>query len=185
LKTVIVRRHLSRPRLLFHILPPLLFNIFPGIRMNRSFVRVAFLFSAAVASSACHHAGIASSTTASPSATPQGSAAARASNAMPAGVTVASIALGDSLFHAKTCVRCHGADAKGAQNGPDLTTSTHLHVDGTYPAFVKLITSGVPKDSIKEPSHRFAMQPRGGSQSPLTDDQVLAVAAYVYSLSHK
>jgi mono/diheme cytochrome c family protein len=160
--------------LLFHILPPFPSNIFPGIRMNRSFVRVAFLFSAAVASSACHHAGTAAS-----------SAAARASNAMPAGVTMASIALGDSLFHAKTCVRCHGADAKGAQNGPDLTRSTHLHVDGTYPAFVKLITSGVPKDSIKVPSHRFAMQPRGGSQSPLTDDQVLAVAAYVYSLSHK
>jgi mono/diheme cytochrome c family protein len=29
------------------------------------------------------------------------------------------------------------------------------------------------------------MQPRGGNQNPLTDEQVRAVAAYVYSLSHK
>lgn len=109
----------------------------------------------------------------------------RASNGLPAGVTASTIALGDSLFHAKSCVRCHGADAKGAQNGPDLTTATHLHVNGTYQDFVRLITSGVPKDSVKVASHRFAMQPRGGTQSPLTDDQILAVAAYVYSLSHK
>ena len=45
--------------------------------------------------------------------------------------------------------------------------------------------SGVPADSIKDKSHRFAMRPKGGGQTPLTDDQVKAVAAYVYSLSHQ
>lgn len=104
---------------------------------------------------------------------------------MPAGVTTAMIAEGDSLFHSSGCVRCHGADAKGAQNGPNLTGPTFLHVNGTYPDFVRLITSGVPADSIKDSSHRFPMRPRGGGQHPLTDDQVKAVAAYVYSLSHK
>jgi len=104
---------------------------------------------------------------------------------MPAGVTAQTIALGDSLFHAGTCVRCHGADAKGAQNGPDLTAAKHLHVNGTYEDFVRLITSGVPRDSIQDKSHRFGMQPRGSSQKPLDDTQVHAVAAYIYSLSHK
>lgn len=95
------------------------------------------------------------------------------------------VALGDSLFHAKSCARCHGADAKGAQNGPDLTASKHMHVNGTYNDFVRVITSGVPKDSIQDKSHRFAMQPRGSGQSPLSDGEIRSVAAYVYTLSHK
>ena len=107
------------------------------------------------------------------------------SGGLPAGVTTAMIAEGDSLFHAASCVRCHGADAKGAQNGPSLMGPTFMHVNGTYEDFVRLIMSGVPADSIKDKSHRFAMRPKGGGQTPLTDDQVKAVAAYVYSLSHK
>ena len=95
------------------------------------------------------------------------------------------ISEGDSLFHKASCVRCHGADASGAQNGPSLKGPTFLHVNGTYEDYVRIITSGVPADSIKDKSHRFAMRPKGGGQVPLTDDQVKAVAAYVYSLSHK
>ena len=136
---------------------------------NRSLVRAIVLGSVVIAAGACHRAGAARPVIAG----------------LPVGMTLQTIALGDSLFHARSCVRCHGADAKGAQNGPDLTTTTHLHVNGTYDDFVRLITSGVPKDSIKVSSHRFAMQPRGGTQSPLTDEQVRAVAAFVYSLSHK
>lgn len=137
-----------------------------------------------LASSACHKSG-GSPTAASPSVSPQGSAAARSMSGLPAGVTATTIALGDSLFHASTCVRCHGADAKGAQNGPDLTTAKHTHVNGTYQDFVRLITTGVPKDSVQDKSHRYAMQPRGGIQKPLSDEQIRAVAAFVYSLSHK
>ena len=107
------------------------------------------------------------------------------SGGLPAGVTTAMIAEGDSLFHAASCVRCHGADAKGAQNGPSLMGPTFMHVNGTYEDFVRLIMSGVPADSIKDKSHRFPMRPKGGGQTPLTDDQVKSVAAYVYSLSHK
>jgi mono/diheme cytochrome c family protein len=94
------------------------------------------------------------------------------------------VALGDSLFHARSCARCHGATATGAQNGPNLTTSTHLHVDGSYDGFVKIITNGVPADQIKDKSHQFAMRPRGGNP-PLSDDEIKSVAAYVYTLSHK
>ncbi len=94
------------------------------------------------------------------------------------------IAQGDSIFHAASCRRCHGPDAKGAQNGPNLTGPTWLHVNGSYDDFVRIITSGVPTDSIKDKSHQFAMRGRGGNP-PFTDDQIKAVAAYVYSLSHK
>ena len=105
----------------------------------------------------------------------------------PSAVTPAMITMGDSIFHAASCQRCHGPDAKGATNGPNLTGPTFLHIKGTgsYNDFLNVIMSGVPADSIKDPSHRQPMRPRGGGQTPLTDDQVKAVAAYVYSLSHK
>jgi cytochrome c oxidase cbb3-type subunit 3 len=104
--------------------------------------------------------------------------------AMPAGVTMAMVATGDSLFHARNCKNCHGADAKGAQNGPDLTSGHFMHISGSYEDIVKIITTGVPKDQIKDPSHQFAMRPGGGGNPPLTEDQIRDVAAYVYSLSH-
>jgi mono/diheme cytochrome c family protein len=95
------------------------------------------------------------------------------------------IAMGDSIFHAKSCVRCHGADAKGRTNGPDLTSSTHLQVDGTYADFIRIITNGVALDQIKDKSHTLPMRARGGQPPLLTDDEIKAVAAYVYTLSHK
>jgi mono/diheme cytochrome c family protein len=152
--------------------------------MSHTFGRPSVLLIAAAAIAACSSGTKSASTAPSPSAS-QNAAAAKTSNGLPAGVTMAMVAEGDSLFHTAGCVRCHGADAKGAQNGPNLTGPTFLHVNGTYDDFVRLITSGVPADSIKDSSHRFPMRPRGGGQHPLTDDQVKAVAAYVYSLSHK
>ena len=140
---------------------------------------------AAAAFAACHKSAPMAGPT--PAGAPSSSVAAKAANAMPAGVTAATIAMGDSIFHARSCAGCHGATAKGGTGGPDLTTSTHLHVNGSYEDFVRIITNGVPRDSIKVPTHRFAMQPRGTNRNapPLSDDQINAVAAYVYSLSHK
>ena len=106
-----------------------------------------------------------------------------ASPALPAGVTVAMIAIGDSTFHASTCVRCHGADAKGRPNGPDLTDSQWAQITGTYPEIVQIITDGVPKEKVKLSTAQFGMRARGGAN--LTDDQIKNVAAYVYSISHR
>ncbi len=98
----------------------------------------------------------------------------------PAGVTPAAIALGDSLFHsAGNCYACHGANAQGAV-GPNLTDAEWIHSDGSYDAIVKQITTGVTAEESKS---KIPMPPKGGSS--ITDDQVKAVAAYVYSLSHK
>ncbi len=45
-------------------------------------------------------------------------------------------------------------------------------------------TRGVPATAIKDSTHKFPMGARGGRMN-LTDPQVKAVAAYVYSLSRK
>ncbi len=103
---------------------------------------------------------------------------------LPAAVTPAAVALGDSIFNTASCQRCHGKGAVGATNGPNLTAGKWQHGSGSYEDIVKTITAGVPKDSIKDSSHPFAMRPRGGVNPLLTDDQVAAVAAYVYKISH-
>ena len=99
------------------------------------------------------------------------------------GITPQQIALGDSIFHGQvgggTCTACHGQDAKGTAIAPDLTDSKWINGDGSYPFLVNTITNGVPKPK----EHPAPMPPKGGA--PLTDDQVKAVAAYEYSLSHK
>jgi mono/diheme cytochrome c family protein len=59
-----------------------------------------------------------------------------------------------------------------------------MHMTGSYDEIVHIITEGIPADSIKDKSHRFPMRARGGQAPLLTDDQVHAIAAYVYSLSH-
>jgi mono/diheme cytochrome c family protein len=105
-----------------------------------------------------------------------GPAAAQA----PAGVTPAAIAKGDSIYHKSgNCYACHGANAQGAV-GPNLTDSTWIHSDGSYDAIVKQITTGVPQNESKS---GIVMPPKGGST--ISDDDVKAVAAYVWSLGHK
>lgn len=98
----------------------------------------------------------------------------------PAEVTPAAIAKGDTIYH-KTglCYACHGTNAEGAV-GPNLTDGEWLHGDGSYAMIVATVTAGVPADKAKK---GIPMPPKGGSS--ITDEEVKAVAAYVYSLSHK
>lgn len=100
--------------------------------------------------------------------------------APPASVTPAAIAQGDSIYHKDgLCYACHGSNAEGAV-GPSLTDAEWLHGDGSYDMIVATVTAGVPVEKAKK---GIAMPPKGGSS--ITADQVKAVAAYVYSLSHK
>lgn len=115
-----------------------------------------------------------------PSASPP-AAAAMTFNA--ADITPQLIALGDSIFHGLvaigTCQSCHGEDATGPTGiAPNLRDSEWLHSDGSWEGIFKTVQSGVlaPK---KFPG---VMLPMGGSA--LTPDQLRAVTAYVYSLSH-
>ena len=111
-------------------------------------------------------------------------AAAPKGPVMPAGVTPASIAMGDSIFNGTgaPCQRCHGQKGVGGQNGPSLVAGPWLHSTGKYEEIVSTITTGVPRTALKDQTRRFPMNPRGGPMN-LTDDQVKAVAAYVYSIS--
>lgn len=103
---------------------------------------------------------------------------------LPAGVTLALIAEGDSLFNSRSCSRCHGAKAIGGPNAPSLVRTAWDHGSGSYEDIVKTIIAGVPKEAFKVPTRPNAMRARGGQQPLLTDPQVNAVAAYVWSLNH-
>jgi mono/diheme cytochrome c family protein len=114
-----------------------------------------------------------------------GVAAKAAAPATPAEVTPARVALGDSLFNNGGCMRCHGAKGVGAQNGPALNDSAWDQLTtGSYDEIRALIVSGVPKEKIKVTTRPNAMGPRGGRMN-LDDEQISAVAAYVWTLSHK
>ena len=109
-----------------------------------------------------------------PKPPPTGSAAA------PAGVTPELIAQGDKIFHGPgNCYACHGSNAEGSV-GPNLTDAEWIHSKGSYDEIVAQVIKGVPKEESKS---GIVMPPRGGST--ISDDEVKAVAAYVYSLSHK
>jgi glucose/arabinose dehydrogenase/cytochrome c551/c552 len=105
--------------------------------------------------------------------------AAAAGAALPAGVTATQVAAGDALYHSTTCQACHGGDAKGTALGPDLTDAKWLWGDGGLASIAKAINEGVaaPKE------YRSPMPANGGATLSAADQQ--AVAAYVWSVSHK
>jgi mono/diheme cytochrome c family protein len=144
----------------------------------RSFTRIAVVMTSCGIIAGCSHAGTSTETAATPAA-----AAASKAPALPAGVTLAMVAAGDSIYHAASCQRCHGPDAKGTNRAPDLTDNMWSQISGTYDEIVKLVTTGVPKAQVKMPGAPFGMNPKGGTN--LTDDQIRQVSAYVYTLSHK
>jgi mono/diheme cytochrome c family protein len=111
------------------------------------------------------------------SATP---APSKAGAAAPAGVTPELIAQGDKVFHGTgNCYACHGSNGEGLV-GPNLTDPEWIHSKGTLEEIVAQINHGVTKEESKS---GIPMPPKGGGN--ISDDDVKAVAAYVYSLSHK
>lgn len=105
-----------------------------------------------------------------------------ASHAIPPGSSAEQVALGKKVFEGEvggaTCAGCHGADGIGSPVGAVLNTSSWLWSDGSLEGITKVIRTGV-----EEPKqHAGAMPPMGGVD--LSDDNVKAVAAYVWSLSH-
>ena len=139
-------------------------------------------------------AGLAGSVTPCPSATaPAGDVVAApakppegthpdAGAPLPEGVTADMVALGNRIYHgqvgAAACTGCHGANATGSPLGPDLTGKKWLWSDGSFAGILKSITEGVPQPK----QYRSPMPPMGGAE--LTPDQVRALTAYVWSLSH-
>ena len=101
------------------------------------------------------------------------------SGSLPAGVTAEMVARGKTIFTgAGVCFACHGMNAEGG-NGPSLADSVWIHSRGEYAKIVQVILSGVTAEEAKS---GLVMPPRGGSA--ISDADVRAVAAYVWSLSH-
>lgn len=100
---------------------------------------------------------------------------------MPDGVTTQMVESGGKLFRGNgLCHACHGQQGKGMPGlGANLTDDEWLHSDGSMDGILKTITNGVPGDKS---SVGVSMPAKGGST--LNDEQLRAVAAYVWSLSH-
>ncbi|WKW12794.1 c-type cytochrome [Pseudogemmatithrix spongiicola] len=137
---------------------------------------------AVVALAACGGGGDAAPAASGSSASAASTPVAQASFD-PASITPAMIALGDSIFHGKigasSCQACHGAGGKAGAAAPDLTDGEWLHSDGSYEGIANTIKAGV----MSPKQFSSVMPPYGGVMLP--DDRWRAVAAYVYSVSHK
>ena len=90
------------------------------------------------------------------------------------------IAQGEKVYNGPgNCYACHGSTGQGAV-GPNLTDADWIHSKGTLEDIAAQVTNGVPKEKAKS---GIPMPPKGGGT--LSDGDIKAVAAYVYSLSHK
>lgn len=120
----------------------------------------------------------ASEDTPAPAASPQASDA-QGSGQLPEGVTQAMVDQGRELFNGSgTCFACHGQGGVGTTLGPNLTDGEWLNIESrSMENLVQLINTGVPAPQ----QFPGVMLPRAGAN--LTDDQVQALAAYVYSIS--
>jgi glucose/arabinose dehydrogenase/mono/diheme cytochrome c family protein len=102
---------------------------------------------------------------------------------VPDGATPEIVALGERVYHGQVggaaCMGCHGNSGQGSTLGPALTGKKWLWSDGSYAGIAKTIREGVPQPK----QYRSPMPAMGGAQ--LTPEQVSAVAAYVWSLSHR
>jgi glucose/arabinose dehydrogenase len=100
----------------------------------------------------------------------------------PAGATPEQVALGGRIFHGEAangaCGGCHGSDAGGSPVGPPLNTGHWLWSDGSLASLSTIIEKGVAKPKRYE----GVMPPMGGS--PLTKEELAAVSAYVWAISH-
>jgi glucose/arabinose dehydrogenase/mono/diheme cytochrome c family protein len=98
---------------------------------------------------------------------------------IPKGTTAEMVAQGDRLYHASSCVGCHGSDAKGTPLGPDLTNGKWLWGDGSLKSIAQIITQGVAQPK----QYRGVMPALGGAQ--LSPSQVSDLAAYIAALNER
>jgi glucose/arabinose dehydrogenase/mono/diheme cytochrome c family protein len=126
---------------------------------------------------------IAGSAAAPPEGThPDAGRVATANLPPPPGATSAMVAQGDRIYHGEEggapCVGCHGSDGAGTPLGPPVKAHQWLWSDGSYAGIQQTIHDGVASPK----QYRSAMPPMGGAQ--LSADQLSAVSAYVWALSH-
>jgi glucose/arabinose dehydrogenase/cytochrome c5 len=113
---------------------------------------------------------------------PDAGAVRNSNGAVPQGATPEMVKLGARVYSGQVggaaCTGCHGDHGQGSPLGPALTAHQWLWSGGSYAGIQKTITDGVPQPK----KYRSPMPAMGGAQ--LSPDQVKALAAYVYSISH-
>jgi mono/diheme cytochrome c family protein len=95
---------------------------------------------------------------------------------LPPGVTQEMVEEGQRLY-GTVCTACHGPAGTGTPVGPALNDTQWVAITGTYDELLNVIHAGVPRPR----QYPGAMPPMGGGS--FTDEQVRAIAAYVYALS--
>jgi mono/diheme cytochrome c family protein len=96
---------------------------------------------------------------------------------LPPGATMETAETGRKLFI--TCAVCHGLDARGTQLGPSLRTGRWIDLSsGSLEEIEGLIRAGVP-----DPKEFATPMPVLGGGA-FDDEQVRAIATYVYAISH-
>jgi mono/diheme cytochrome c family protein len=107
-------------------------------------------------------------------------AEAQAPDSLPPGLTPLMVRNGKLLYEGPgMCASCHGTTGSGlGRTSADLTDSVWVHSDGSFEGILQQIVSGVPKAH----SSTGALMPQRGA-SHLTENQLRAVAAYVWTLS--
>lgn len=99
---------------------------------------------------------------------------------LPAGMTLADIVRGDSVYHGKgACFACHGLEAEGRPAAGDALTVSLAWAQYDWRSIDSLIDAGIPQTITRSP---IPMPPRGG-RSDLTDGEVQSVAAYIWAIS--
>ena len=99
----------------------------------------------------------------------------------PAAATPENIAMGKEVYTTAKCVTCHAAEGKGKSGmTTDMTNGEWKFAEGgSFDALVKVIKEGLTKAETGGP----VAMPTAASKN-LTDEQVTALAAYVWSLNH-
>ena len=110
-----------------------------------------------------------------------GGAGAGGAMAAPA-ATPEMVAQGQSLYSgAGNCQTCHGAGGAGGRFGPSLTDGDWLWFDASSPNLLTEMAALI-RTGVSEPRGGATPMPAMGGGN-LSDDQVLALAAYVMSLN--
>ncbi|MFC1661368.1 c-type cytochrome [Gemmatimonadota bacterium] len=111
-------------------------------------------------------------------AAPEEAAVAAQSMDLPDGVTAEMVSQGETVFTGTgICYTCHMPGGVGGPLAPNLTDDEWINIDGSYDAIINLVMTGVPEPV----QHPGLMLPKGGTN--ISDDDVRAVAAYVWTLS--
>jgi len=96
----------------------------------------------------------------------------------PAGVTQEMVEEGAQLF-GTVCSACHGPGGAGTAAAPSLNDGQWVNISGSFEDIDRIIHTGVPAPV----EHPAPMPPLGGGS--FNDEQVRALAAYVFALSHQ